>query len=296
MLEINFHHLKVFHAVARRLSYSRAAEQLYISQPAVSRVVQDLEKAVGTPLFLRQGKRISLTEAGRRVYDYAQRVLDLTDELEQAIREMEDVTKGRLRLAACSTLGIYVLPAFLSLFRQRYPNIDISLHVANSQLAAEAVRQGDHHLGFVSMEIESPGIQWQTLARDELVVIVPAGHPFAGQTVTGAQLCQETLLLREPGSGTRRCVELELERLGQRPERVVEMGGTESIKRAVTAGLGVSAVSGRSLAGTEADGSLAIVTVEGMDLTRPLGLLTRKGTRVPPSALTFSAALRKSGV
>ena len=296
MLEINFHHLKVFHAVARRLSYSRAAEQLYISQPAVSRVVQDLEKAVGTPLFLRQGKRISLTEAGRRVYDYAQRVLDLTDELEQAIREMEDVTKGRLRLAACSTLGIYVLPAFLSLFRQRYPNIDISLHVANSQLAAEAVRQGDHHLGFVSMEIESPGIQWQTLARDELVVIVPAGHPFAGQTVTGAQLCQEPLLLRDPGSGTRRCVELELERLGQRPERVVEMGGTESIKRAVTAGLGVSAVSGRSLAGTEADGSLAIVTVEGMDLTRPLGLLTRKGTRVPPSALTFSAALRKSGV
>lgn len=294
MLEVNFRHLKVFHAVARRLSYSRAAEELYISQPAISRQVQELEKAVGAQVFHRQGKRISLTDAGRRVYDYAQRVLDLTEELEQAVQELQDVMKGHLRLGASSTLGIYVLPSFLGLFRRRYPEVGISLQISNSQQVAAALLRGEFHLGFVSMEMEAPDLQWQTLAADELVVAAPSGHPFVGRPVTPQELCGETLLLREPGSGTRRCFELALAATGQKPRRVLEMGSTEAIKRALAAGLGLSAIPRRALNEGEAQGALGLVKVEGMDLRRPLGILTRKGARLPPAALAFSAALQKT--
>ena len=295
-MEINFHHLRVFHAVARQLSYSRAAEQLYISQPALSRQVQELEKAIRAQVFHRQGKRIALTDAGRRVYDYAQRVLDLTDEMEQAVRELEDVSRGHLRLVASSTVGIYILPSFLGRFRQHYPEIEVSLQVSNSQQAAAALLQGDFHLGFISVGLEVPGLQWQTLAADELVVLAPPGHPLTRRLATPQELCEQTILLREAGSGTRRCFEQEMERLGQKPRRVLEMGSTEAIKRGVAAGLGVSALPRRSLTAEEAGGSLEPVMVEGLDLRRSLGILTRKGARLSPAALAFVAALQKASL
>lgn len=296
MLEINFHHLKAFHAVVRHLSYSRAAEDLYISQPAVSRLVQDLEKSVGAKVFHRQGKRISLTDAGHKVHEYTRRVLDLTDELEQVILEMEDITRGRLRLAASSTPGNYLLPAFLGLFSRRYPQVEVSILVSNSQQAAVSMQQRACHLGFVSMQMEIPGIQWQSLATDELVIIAPYRHPLAGRTISAEDLLQETLIVREPGSGTRHCFDMEIGRTGKKPQRILEIGGTEAIKRAVAAGLGVSAIPRRALTPEETARHLAVVEVEGLDLRRPLGLLAPKGTRVPPAALVFAAALQKGGV
>lgn len=296
MLEINFHHLRVFAAVARQLSYSRAAEQLYISQPAVSRHVQELERVVGAQVFDRKGRGVSLTDAGRRVFEYAQRVMDLTDELDLAVRELEDISKGHLRLVASSTLGIYVLPAFLGVFRRRFPEVEVSLRVSNSQSAASAMLEGGFHLAFVSMEIDAPGLQRQTLGTDELVVAAAPDHPFTRRLIMPQELCDETILLREVGSGTRRCFEVEMERLGVKPRRVLEMGSTEAIRRGIASGLGLSAIPRRSLPEGEAVGSLGLVGVEGMDLRRPLGMLTRKGTRLPPAALAFGAALQKTGV
>src|SRR3972149_10676960 len=171
MIEMNFRHMRVFYVVAKHLSYSRAAEELYVSQPAISQQVQELEKAVGSPLFYRQGKRISLTEAGRRVYEYAQRVLDQTEELEQTVRELDDATRGNLRLIASGSLGAYILPSSLALFRGLYPAVEVSLQVSNSQQVAATMLQGGYHLGFVSMEMEVPGLQWQTLGTDELVIV-----------------------------------------------------------------------------------------------------------------------------
>jgi len=294
MIEMNFRHMRVFYVVAKHLSYSRAAEELYVSQPAISQQVQELEKAVGSPLFYRQGKRISLTEAGRRVYEYAQRVLDQTEELEQTVRELDDATRGNLRLIASSSLGAYILPSSLALFRELYPAVEVSLQVSNSQQVAATMLQGGYHLGFVSMEMEVPGLQWQTLGTDELVIVAKNGHPSTRATVTLDELCDETLILRESGSGTRRSFELELERQGCKPRRVVEMGNTEAIKRAVAAGLGVSAISRRSLTEQELEASLGLVRVTGIDLRRPLGILTHKSVRLAPVALAFSAALQKA--
>lgn len=294
MLDVNFHHLRVFAVVARQLSYSRAAEQLYISQPAVSRYVQELERVVGAQVFDRKGRGVSLTDAGRRVFEYAQRVMDLTDELDLAVRELEDVGRGHLRLVASSTLGIYVLPAFLGVFRERFPEVEVSLRVANSQSAASAMLEGGFHLGFVSMEIEAPGLRWQTLGADELVVAAHSGHHFAGRTITPEEFCQENLLVREAGSGTRQCLDNEMERLRLKPRRVLEMGSTEAIKRGVAAGLGLSAIPKRALTEREDTAGLAVVNVEGMILRRPLGILTRKGSRLPPVALAFVATLQKA--
>lgn len=296
MIEMSFRHLRVFHAVARHASYTRAAEHLNISQPAISTQVQELEKAIGTQLFHRQGKRISLTDAGRRVYDYAQRILDLTDELEQALAELEDTTKGHLRLIASSTLGVYILPSFLALFAQRYPDVEVSLQVSNSQHVAASMLQREYHLGFVSLEMEVPGLQWRTLGTDELVIVAQPGHPCALSPITPDELCDETLLLREPGSGARRAFEVQLERLGQKPRRTLEVGSTEAIKRAVAAGLGLSAIPRRSLSADGAKEGLGLVMVDGMDLQRPLGILTPKGTRLAPSALAFTAALQKAAL
>lgn len=294
MIEMNFRHMRVFYVVARHLSYSRAAEDLHVSQPAISQQVQELEKAVGSLLFHRRGKRISLTDAGRRVYDYAQRVLDLTDELEQAVRELEVVEKGHLRLVASSTLGAYVLPSFLAVFRQRYQEVEVSLQVSNSQQAASAVLQREFHLGFVSVEMEMSGLQWQTLGTDEMVIVAHSGHPFTLHPIKPDEMCDETLLLREQGSGTRRYFELELERQGLRPRRVLEIGNTEAIKRTVAAGLGISAVPRRSVVEEQMRGSLGLVRVAGLDMQRPLGILTYKGIRLAPVALAFSAVLQKA--
>ncbi|MHB1131547.1 MAG: LysR substrate-binding domain-containing protein [Chloroflexota bacterium] len=291
---LNFHHLMVFRVVAKKLSYSRAAEELLISQPAVSRHVGALEREMGAELLGQAGSRVYLTEAGRVVLTYAERVAELTRETARALGELEDVERGYLRLGASSTPGAYLLPPVLAAFRAAHPGVELTVHVANSQVIEEEVLAGRLDLGFVGARF-LPGLQVRPYAQDELALVVAPGHPFVALShATPVQLSTADLVVREEGSGTRRVVEAELARLGLPAGRRLELNGCEAVKQAAMVGLGAAVVSGRSVALEVRCGELRRVPLTGLDLVRNLYVVNRKDERPSAAALAFLALARKT--
>ncbi|MCL4370833.1 MAG: LysR substrate-binding domain-containing protein [Chloroflexi bacterium] len=290
---MNLYRLRIFLAVARRLSYSRAAEDLFISQPAVSRHVASLEKELGVQLLGQSGNRVFLTETGRLVYGYAQRLFDVEEELGRALAEMANLGRGYLRLGASSTPGVYLLPPVVAAFQELYPEIEVSLLVTNSQEVETRVLGGELDLGFVGMSFQ-PGVQILPYTRDRLVIVAPPSHPLASEaTVPLERLRSERFLLREPGSGTRRVLEEELERHGFRLFRVMELAGCEAVKRGVMAGMGIAAVSGYSVEIELRQGLLGIITVDRLRLEREISIISRKDVRPSAAALAFTALAHK---
>src|SRR5688572_972505 len=196
--------LQVFYAVATSGSFSRAAREiLHISQPAVSKHVQALETELGVMLVQRVGKHVRLTEAGRIVQQYAEQVLGLAQETQRALRELQGLQRGTLRLGASSTPGIYLLPSVLATFARRYPGITLALEIANSQRVIDGVLNRQWDLGVVGVTPDEALLHVQPYCRDTLVLIVPPSHRLAGHaTVTLADLVGETWILREAGSAS----------------------------------------------------------------------------------------------
>lgn len=291
---MNFHRLKVFHTVARLGSFSRAAEELYTSQPNVSKHVRQLEAELGATLFHRLGSGVELTDAGRAVYRYTQQMLDLTDEMQRALAELEGLARGYLRLGASSTPGLYLLPEMIAAFGRRYPGLEVSLSISNSSQVVEAVLGGKFDLGFVGGFVEAAGLQAQPFVSDEVVLIAPPGHRLAGRAdVAAGELEAETFIVREPGSGTCRAMETALEALGIKPQRALEMNGCEAVKRAVAAGLGLSFVSRYALDLEFGQGALTVLYGPGLNLSRQLHIISRKDARLSPGGLAFLAVVRK---
>jgi DNA-binding transcriptional LysR family regulator len=291
---MDFPRLRVFQAVARRRSFSRAADDLHLSQPAVSKHIHQLEAELGAQLFQRTGRGVELTDAGRILADYAGRVETLSEEVRRVLGELAGLKRGYLRLAASSTPGLYLLPEVLARFSRRYPGIEVSLWLGNSGAVAQQVLQGAADLGFVGVKPELPGLQVRPLAEDQIVLATPPGHRLAREVDLNRELLAgETLILREPGSGTRQVVEAGLADLRVRPGRMIEMAGCEGVRRGAAAGLGVGFVSRRSLTLELAQGLLSISPVAGFTFQRPLHTLARKDRRHTPAALAFLAALGK---
>jgi len=291
---LDFHRLRVFYAVARRLSFSQAADDLYTSQPNVSRHIAKLEAELGTPLFHRTGTRVTLTDAGRMVYGYAQRVFELTEGLQRTLNELKGLERGYLRLGASSTPGLYLLPPRLADFRDRYPGLDITLHLGNSLEIVTLVLANELDLGFVGGYELTPGIQVQPFATDELVFIVAGSHPLARQSgLQPRDLAGETFIWREEGSGMREAMAGLLRALGIVPTRGLELRGCEGVKRAVAAGLGISVVSRHAIELELASNVLAVLQGPGLQTTRALSIVTHKGRHLSAAALAFLAHLRK---
>jgi DNA-binding transcriptional LysR family regulator len=291
---MNFQRLKVFSTVARLGSFSRAAEELYTSQPNVSKHVRQLEVELGTALFHRLGGGIELTDAGRAVYRYAQQVFDLTVEIQRTLAELEGLERGYLRLGASSTPGLYLLPEMIAAFNRRHPGLDVSLSIGNSGQVVDQILAGKLDLGFVGGFVEVAGLQVQPFVRDEVVLIAPAEHRLARQTgISAEELVAETFIVREAGSGTCRAMAAALETLGIKPQRVLEMNGCEAVKRAVAAGLGLSFVSLYAIDLELEQGVLAMLPGPGLNLSRQLHIISRKDARLSPGALAFLAFVRK---
>ncbi len=291
---MNLYRLRIFLAVARRLSYSRAAEDLFISQPAVSRHVASLEKELGVQLLGQSGNRVFLTETGRVVYGYAQRLFDVEEELVRALAEVANLGMGHLRLGASSIPGIYLLPPAVAAFQERYPGIEVSLLVANSQVVEARVLGGELDLGFVGMSFQ-PGLQSLPYARDRLLIVTPPSHPLASEgSIPLGRLRSERFLLREPGSGTRRVLEEALGRRGFQLGRVMELHGCEAVKRGVMAGMGIAAVSAYSVELEVRQGLLKILRVDELLLEREISIISRKDVRPTAAALAFTALVHKS--
>jgi len=293
MIPLNLHRLRVFHAVARRESYSRAAEDLHISQPAVSRHVLDLEEELGAKLFHRLGRRIVLTEAGRLMADYAQRIFILADEARRALDELEGLERGRLKLGASSTPGNYLLPRALAAFQARYPGLEVSLDILASHDVVDRILRQELDLGFVGATFDAE-LHVQPYVEDEVVLILRPGHPLASvRTIPREVLEKETFILRDIASGTRTVADAEIKARGITIRRMLELRSVEAVKQAVAEGLGISFISRYAVALEVRHKVLAVAADPRLRFRRPLVMISRKDTRLSAAALAFAATLQK---
>ncbi len=293
MATLNLHRLRVFHAVARRESYSRAAEDLHISQPAVSRHVLDLEEELGFKLFHRLGRRIILTEAGRLMADYAQRIFVLADEARRALEELQGLERGRLKLGASSTPGNYLVPRTLAAFQARYPRLEVSLDIMASHDVVDRILRQDLDLGFVGATFDAE-LHVQPYVEDDVVLVLRPGHPLAlVRAIPREALEKETFILRDAGSGTRTVTESQLKARGITIRRMLELRSVEAIKQAVAAGLGISFISHYAVTLEVRHKVLAAAADRQLRFRRPLVMISRKDARLSPAALAFAASARK---
>jgi DNA-binding transcriptional LysR family regulator len=278
---VNLHQLRIFHTVARLGSFSRAAEELKISQPSVSIQVGDLERSLGVELFEQLGKRIYLSEAGRVLEDYAQRILTLVNEASTAVAEVRGVHRGRVMIGATNIPGTYLLPWVLLHFQERYPQITVSLEISTARRISERVLRNELDLGVVGWEISAQNLVARRFFEDEIVLVVASNHRLAsGGSISLANLRDERVILRERGSGTREAVDAALRDAGVSLTPVMELGSSEAVKEAVAAGLGVSFLSRLAVAVDVSAGRLSIVPVDGVTIKQPFVVISHRDKRV----------------
>ncbi|AGY60634.1 LysR family transcriptional regulator [Gloeobacter kilaueensis] len=273
--------IRIFRAIAQHGSFKRAAESLYISQPAVSLQVQNLEAALGMPLFDRSGRKAELTEAGRTFLIYAERILMLCDESRRAITDLQNLKGGTLVIGASQTTGTYLIPRLIGEFHRRYPEVGVQLHVMSTRRTAYGVAEGKLDLGIIGGEVPSElqgRLHSQVYAEDELALVVPEFHPLAGVAVIPREMLYELKFIAlDPESTTRRVLDNVLGRHNIDVSCLaieMELSSIEAIKTAVQAGLGVAFISATAIAKELKLGVLHRVAVEGLELRRPLTLLT----------------------
>jgi DNA-binding transcriptional LysR family regulator len=286
---VTLRQFEVFLAVARARSFRRAAEALHLSQPALSQHVRELETELDARLFDRLGRAVHLTEAGRILGEHATRLFATLGDARHAIAELQGLQRGALAIGASTTPGIYVLPGVLGAFRQRYPAIEVTLQLGNSEQVHGLVRGGELDLGVIGDGGRSPA-EASPAARveDELVLVVGAAHAWARRRdIAPAELAGQPLLLREPGSATRQVTERALAAAGVAYRPGMVLPHTEAIKQAVLAGLGVAFVSVYAIQGERATGRLRSLRVRGVRIVRQFHLIHHERRRPSTAARAF---------
>lgn len=285
--------MRVFDAVARHCNFSRAAEELRVSQPYISTQTSELESKLHIPLFRRVGRRVYLTEAGQLLHSHVKRVLTNIQEAESSLAKLREVIVGRLDIAAGIIVAESILPPLLGRLRAQHPEISLNLRVYNSKQVEAAVDEGHFELG-VSLSHEPPKhLESEEFARDELVLIVSANHELAEEPFCRPeQVIRESLLLREETSGTRIFIESSFSSMGLTIQPAMELNSNQVIKALVEQNLGVAILSTRAVQNEVSNGRLKALPVKGMNLQRPLTLVWRKGHELSPPAAAFRALVR----
>jgi DNA-binding transcriptional LysR family regulator len=294
-MNVNLNHLAIFHAVAQTGSMTLGAERLDISQPAVSKQVQELERFLRVHLFDRIGRRVHLSQAGEILADYASRLFALAREAEEAMADVRAVGRGRLVIGASTTIGTYLLPGVVAEFSRRHPNVEVLVTIENTQQVHRRLAGHELDVGLTEGFVEEEGLVAEVFHQDELVVIASARHRLAGKSrVSLGAVQKEPFILREPGSGTRAVEERALAPLGLPVRVVMALGSTEAIKRVVAEGVGLAIVSRLSVHAECDAGTLVVLPVAKLRVERRLHLVRRKGRRDGPALQAFSATLRET--
>lgn len=292
-MSLNLHHLRVFSAVAEQRGFSRAAEALHLSQPAVSKTVQELERQVGVPLVERAGRSSRLTAAGEALAARARELFSVEAAAEEELRALRGLEGGTLRVGASTTIATYLLPPILARFRDEHPAVALQVLSANTRDIARRLLERRLDVALVEGPVSHPRLQVLSWQSDELVAIVPPGSRLARRRrVRAADLAAERLIVRERGSGTRDVAERALASRGVTVPVALQLGSTEAIKQAVAAGLGIAIVSRAAAADQIALGRLAVVTLRDVVLERELTELRLAGRPASAAATTFIALLR----
>jgi DNA-binding transcriptional LysR family regulator len=271
--------LQVFHTVARQLSFTKAAESLHMTQPAVTFQVRQLEEYFNTRLFDRTHNRISLTEAGQRVYEYADRIFSLYAEMENSVRDLTGEVSGVLMLGASTTIAEYMLPALLGDFKAKYPEVSIRLQVANTDGIVSMVENNTIDLGVVEAPVSNKNLVVDTCRMDQMVLAVPPSHELANRnSVPINDLANFPYICREEGSGTREVMLEAMNAAGAAPSSldiVMELGSPEAVKGAVEAGMGISILSRATIDKELKLGSLVAVNLD-VPIERPFSFVHQK--------------------
>jgi len=276
--------------VASHLNFSRAAEAMEITQPAVSIQVQELEKFLGITLFYRRPRGLRITEAGNAVLAYAQQIFALSTQLVDTIQEMEDLQTGRLVLGASTTPAEYVLPSVVGRFRQIYPGIHVELVIGNTQTIMQRILDREMDLGMVGDNVEeySSELEMVEFQDDEIVLVSAPDHPVTTLNRPSVKQVMELgLVAREVGSLTRQSAERHFQQLGLVPKIAIELGSNQAIKQAATAGGGIGIISRLGITAELKAGMLVVLDVEGWECRRPLTLIQPKDRYLSPSQRAF---------
>ncbi len=293
MAGMEFRHLQTFAKAAEFLSFTRAAESLGLTQAAVSQHIAALERLLQVSLFERSGRKVVLTDAGRRLYDYARRILDLLDEAGREIARTEATIAGSMHIASSTVPAELLLPELLAEFRALHPDVHESITVSDSSAAAEAVESGEADLGFVGELPRSSRLKALPIAADQLVMVVSPQHVLArSKKASLRRLRTEPLIVREPASGSRRCVDQALEAAGLSPGELnitMEINSNDAIRAAVERGVGAAFLSSAAISHEIAEGRLVTVAVPGLRPQRQLYLITEVNRIPKPTVREFLA-------
>jgi DNA-binding transcriptional LysR family regulator len=289
--------LAAFCAVVERRSFSQAADQLGVTQPAVSLQIRSLEQRLGQQLLDRSGRRVEPTEAGLRLYRGAQRLLALEEQLLQELGdEAEGELTGKLEIGASTGPGGSVLPVVLGEFQRLHPEVHVSLTVSDTHTVVEQIGRRELELGVVGIGGRHRGVTFEPFYRDEVVLAVPAGHRRAGKTMSLDELKAEPLILMQEGAGIRQMIDDELRELGVRLRDLnvkLELGLQESARAAVLGGFGATFISRIAIEGDIAAGTLAVARVEGLEPARDVQLARATGRAETRAAQAFVAYARE---
>ena len=292
---ISMRQLQVFEASARLSSITRAAEELFLTQPTVSMQIKKLEGSVGLPLFEQVGKRISLTDAGEALYRAAREILEMLGRLEMEVAELKGLKTGQLRLAVVTTAK-YFAPRILGKFCKDYPGIDASLEVTNRERLLERMTKNLDDLYIVGRPPESPEYEFEPYMPNPLVTVAPSTHPLAKEhNIPLSRIADEPFIIREKGSGTRKALETHFETHKLKLNIKMELGSNEAIKQAILGGLGIAVLSQHTLGQGIDQTGLTILDVKGFPIQWQWHIGHMRGKRLSVVARTFLEFLRSQG-
>jgi DNA-binding transcriptional LysR family regulator len=292
---VTLHQMRIFHSLGRHLSFTRAAEELFLSQPAVSIQVKRLEESVGMPLVEQMGKRIFLTEVGKELFEACRDVLDRLRVLDEDMTGLEEGVRGPLNLAAI-TSSKYFMPHLLGAFLREHPAVEPRLTVTNQTRVLERLEGNMDDLVIMGTLPENLDLEAAFFLDNPLVVVAPPDHPLVGEKqIPLARLLQERFLSREPGSGTRAARSRLFAEHGLTIQPYMELGSSEAIKQAVMAGLGISVLSLHNLRLELKTGLIAVLDVEHFPLQRQWYAVHLKGKKLSATTRRFLDFLLQDG-
>jgi DNA-binding transcriptional LysR family regulator len=268
-------HLYVFVMVAEKQNFSRAAEELHMTQPAVSQYIRTLEQTMGTRLLERSNKYVRLNKAGEIVYHHAKEILGLYTKMQGLIDDLTMKAKGPLAIGSSYTFGEYVLPHIIARLKKQYPLIQPAITIHNTTEIAELVENHQLDIGIIEGQFNHSRIETRTIAEDIMVIVAPPGHPLSESGEIDIHEAEgETWILREKGSGTREAADNLFQQFGIYPKHVMEFGSTQLIKESVEAGLGISLLSSWTIQKELKNQYVSLLRVKGIPFKRHFSILT----------------------
>jgi len=297
-LQIDFRHLETFCRVASLKSFSKAAEDLLLTQPTVSGHILSLEQSLSLRLFDRTSREVRPTKAGEVFLKYASKILSSRKDLLNALSEFSQGIRGELCLGASTIPGEYILPGLVGDFKKEHPHFILSLKIADTKEIIQDVLQDDVEFGMIGAKLDHPSLHFEKYEEDEIIVVASSGHPLARKKrVDVEEILREPWIIREEGSGTQMAVEKALRKKGKSLKQfnvVMKMGSTSSVKEGVKAKLGLAFISGRAIEEELNQGLLSRIVVEGIDaIFRQIYIVFHRGRTLSPIGTEFLRFLKR---